>query len=220
MKAIMISIKPKWVAKILNGEKTIEVRKNKALANAIQKLIDENGFADIYVYCSKNEYLYRTNKGYIASKKPLTVGKGTDYTFAYSDEGKVPFKFRCYKVEEIKRQGENMFSLYYTDSVNYAKLQLRSCLNLAEIGNYLKGKTGYVIHISDLEIFDKPKELNEFYKVGYLEEEYAIESHIADIEGCDGDVNEDYVDKLYEELDKQYQLTKAPQNFCYVEVEE
>ena len=27
MKAIMISIKPKWVAKILNGEKTIEIRK-------------------------------------------------------------------------------------------------------------------------------------------------------------------------------------------------
>ena len=36
MKAIMISIKPKWCAKIMNGEKTIEVRKNKALANAIQ----------------------------------------------------------------------------------------------------------------------------------------------------------------------------------------
>ena len=46
MKAIMISIKPKWCAKIMNGEKTIEVRKNKALANAIQKLIDENGYAD------------------------------------------------------------------------------------------------------------------------------------------------------------------------------
>ena len=37
----MISIKPKWCAKIMNGEKTIEVRKNKALANAIQKLIDD-----------------------------------------------------------------------------------------------------------------------------------------------------------------------------------
>ena len=43
MKAIMISIKPKWCAKIMNGEKTIEVMKNKALANAIQKLIDQNG---------------------------------------------------------------------------------------------------------------------------------------------------------------------------------
>ena len=28
MKHIMISIKPKWVAKILNGEKTIEIRKS------------------------------------------------------------------------------------------------------------------------------------------------------------------------------------------------
>ena len=40
MKAIMIAIKPKWCAKIMNGDKTIEVRKNKALATAIQKLID------------------------------------------------------------------------------------------------------------------------------------------------------------------------------------
>ena len=38
IKAIMISIKPKWCAKIMNGEKTIEVRKSKVLANAIQKL--------------------------------------------------------------------------------------------------------------------------------------------------------------------------------------
>ena len=27
MKQLLISIKPKWVAKILNGEKTIEIRK-------------------------------------------------------------------------------------------------------------------------------------------------------------------------------------------------
>ena len=33
MKAIMISINPKYCAKIMNGEKTIEVRKNKAPQN-------------------------------------------------------------------------------------------------------------------------------------------------------------------------------------------
>ena len=54
-KAILICIKPKWCAKILNGEKTIEVRKNKALANAIQKLIDEYGYAEFYVYCTKGK---------------------------------------------------------------------------------------------------------------------------------------------------------------------
>ena len=29
MKAVLISIQPKWVEKIASGEKTIEVRKNK-----------------------------------------------------------------------------------------------------------------------------------------------------------------------------------------------
>ena len=33
MKAIMISIKPKYCELIMNGEKTIEVRKNKASQN-------------------------------------------------------------------------------------------------------------------------------------------------------------------------------------------
>lgn len=59
MKAIIISDKPKWCALMMNGDKTIEFRKNKALANAIQKLIDENGYADIYVCCSKGKpYLH------------------------------------------------------------------------------------------------------------------------------------------------------------------
>ena len=29
--------------------------------------------------------------------------------------------------------------------------------------HYLKGKNGYAIHIKNLTIFDKPRELNEFY---------------------------------------------------------
>ena len=45
MKAIMISGKPKWTAKIANGDKSTEVRTSKSLYKAIQKLIDEYGYA-------------------------------------------------------------------------------------------------------------------------------------------------------------------------------
>ena len=194
MKAIMISIKPKWCALIMNGEKTIEVRKNKALASAIQKLIDENGYADIYAYCSKNEYLYRTNKGYFASKKPLAVGKGTDYTFAYSDEGKVVFKFRCYKIRSIIKRYIPKDSFIYSSSG--CLLSQDSCLSYEELDNCLKAKIGetkgYAIHISDLEIFDKPKWLIDFKTKVYPNKK----------------------DSLITKT-----ITKAPQNFCYVEVE-
>lgn len=135
MKAIMISIKPKWCAKIMNGEKTIEIRKNKALATAIQKLIDVNGYAEIYVYCSKSNYL-----GYISNR----------YV------GKVVFKFRCYKIDD---------------------------------------------YVYDLEIFDKPEELSEFYRV---------------CNKCPFKNSQVCFDHCGEDICK---ITKAPQNFRYVEVE-
>ena len=54
MKAIMISDHAKWCALMMNKKKTVEVRKGTTLYKAIQKLIDENGYADIYVYCTKD----------------------------------------------------------------------------------------------------------------------------------------------------------------------
>lgn len=140
MKAMMIAIKPKWCVKIMNGEKTIEVRKNKALASAIQKLIDEQGYADIYVYCSKSHYL-----GYVSNR----------YV------GKVVFKFHCYKVEEINRHFDSVGYSYKTKTLNNIELFENSCLNIIELDDYLNLQKGYAIYISDLEIF-KPKDLNEF----------------------------------------------------------
>ena len=51
MKSILLSIKPEWLAKILNGEKTIEVR----------KLFPKDYVGWVYLYCSKDKknYLYR-----------------------------------------------------------------------------------------------------------------------------------------------------------------
>ncbi len=54
-KAILISIKPKWVAKILNGEKTIEIRKSIPKCNLP---------IDVYIYCTKDKkYANLINRG-------------------------------------------------------------------------------------------------------------------------------------------------------------
>ena len=177
-KAILICIKPKWCAKIMNGEKTIEVRTSKALANAIQKLINEYGYADICAYCSKSNYL-----GYISNK----------YV------GKVIFKFRCYKVEKYP---------YISD--RYDKL-IGSCLSEKELLDYstIKEENGirfvktiYTIHISKLEIFDRPRELNEFYTTKLDEDLTKRFDNSIQLE------NKTWVKPI----------TKAPQNFCYCEV--
>lgn len=53
MKSILISIQPQWVEKILNGEKTIEIRKTKPNIKHIKLP------CKVYIYCSKGKpYLY------------------------------------------------------------------------------------------------------------------------------------------------------------------
>lgn len=169
MKAIMISIQPKWVAKILNGEKTIEIRK--------QFPKDYVGW--VYIYCTKSptilvyDVIDLNNKGFYTGlndkdfkfqfmQLSKTEANGTYQWFAKEHclSGKVVARFWCNKVEEHKD-----FSCMFP----YSKLRYNkeTCLSQEEIENYgfVEGK-GYVplyaIHISKLEIFDTPKELIDF----------------------------------------------------------
>ena len=217
MKAIMISDKPKWCSLMMNGKKNIEVRTSKALAIAIRKLIDENGYADIYVYCSKDnredffKNLSFKYNPYHFTNKPQNKKWYEGLKHIQILNGKVLFKFRCYKLEELK-----------TCERHSAELIDQSCLSAEEFYDYLtKGRNflgqvlGYAIHISDLEIFDKPKELWEFEKVGSYNNptikckkkeqgrcNYGKSPFTGKWVGCE-----------------KARLTKAPQNFCYVEVE-
>lgn len=90
MKAILISIKPEWVCKILNGEKTIEVRKT---APKCELPIE------VYIYCTKGKLnlwlpydfgIYKTSQPYL-SDKPL-------YEIDDKMNGKVVAKFTLRKV--------------------------------------------------------------------------------------------------------------------------
>ena len=134
-KAILLSIKPKWVAKILNGEKTIEVR----------KVFPKDYVGWVYIYCSKGEgiYLYDMNH-----EEPLLRN------------GKVVARFWCDKVSSIGFTFRYDFPILSTWSFN--KLTNLSCLSSDQLLTYLDGKKGYAIHITRLEIFDEPKELREF----------------------------------------------------------
>lgn len=193
MKAILITDKPKWCRLMMNGDKTVEARKGDKLYKATQKLIDEYGYAEFYVCCSKakhiKDYLQIENGKYVCN-----VPK--DYESELN--GKVAFKFRCYKVSDFSK-GELIY--YKNDGWCGTEVEHINtngmCLSEEELHNYLKGKTGCAIHISDLEIFDKPKELSEFQ--GFC-------NSCAAFRVC----------KLNRELCNK-SIKKAPQSFCYVE---
>lgn len=72
--------------------------------------------------------------------------------------GRVIGEFICDKVDKYT------FSHYEAEYRVTHVEQNAMCLNQPELIHYGKGKTLYGWHISDLKIYDKPKELSEFYR--------------------------------------------------------
>ena len=199
MKALLISIKPKYVVKILNGKKTIEVRKR------FPK--DYKGW--VYIYCTKNKERLvdlRDDSFYCGMSKRLN--------------GKVVARFYCDKVEEIKYH----FGYYDMGECAESYILEKSCLSAEELDNYLQASKdydekkpskvyGYAIHISNLEIFDKPKELGEFMPVKWDKCGVKDKNGLYQCNKCP------YGDNSI--LECNYKpLTKAPQSYCFIEVEE
>ena len=144
-KAILISIRPIWVAKILNGEKTLEIRKTFPKCKLP---------IDVYIYCTKENDLFKSyiRMGYFTTRSTADDMK-------YNGKGKVVAKFTLNKVEEHKVRVGKPYP-YLIDCV-------KACLTNDELEDYafVEGKgyqTLYAWHIDNLEIFDKPKELREF----------------------------------------------------------
>ena len=152
MKSILMSIKPKFVEKIANGEKTVEVRKTAPKLEVPFKC---------YIYCTKGKPCLKIS---YFDKKSCFSFYGYSYKEAkeiFEDDlwnGSVIGEFVCDEVIEI------CFECSDWSKLRPAKIP---CTGLTdkEIVEYLgNGKSGYGLHISDLKIYDKPKELSKFRK--------------------------------------------------------
>lgn len=192
--AVMLSIKPKWCELIASGRKTIEVRKS------LPKL--EVPFK-CYIYCTKADQrlidIIRDgdeNYGEIYHGKPvfIKIEKGSVCDM-YGKRQKVIGEFVCDEILQFNRDDYNSPAYDISDDdLN------RTCLLQEDLYRYASGKTLYGWHISDLVIYDEPKELSEFVKPCnyncfapcpyYQGKEYECEKPI---------------------------ITRPPQSWCYVE---
>lgn len=143
MKSVLISIRPKWIEKIASGEKTIEVRKTAPKEVPFKAYIYETKE-------SKRRYLDDRFNSFLDNKSH------------YTDMGKVIGEFVCDKVYLIKNQGSRSSVADEEQSVTN-EIARQGCLDYDDMVSYLGNKDGYGLHITDLKIYDNPKELREFY---------------------------------------------------------
>ena len=196
MKSVLISIQPKWCELIASGKKTVEVRKTRPKLETPFK---------VYIYCTMGglpKHIYNENleKESIYANHPDIIN------------GKVICEFVCDKVVEF----ENSMYEPEFDETSYL-----SCVGYDELALYLgKNDVGYGWHISDLVIYDKPKELGEFYK--YTE----YDNSNNDFRPCrwcehnkfDWSENCEYCDIDFDgEHCIHLQMKRPPQSWCYVE---
>ena len=194
MKSVLISTRPKLVEKICHKIGEDET------GNAIyEKRIEVRNTApqEVPFKC----YIYETKGQYVK----FTHGAHTKYGYG---RGKVIGEFICDKVDEynfhnglVAFNSMGLPSGFYGSYLIFEDDYESMCLSYDEVKNYGKGKTLYGWHISDLKIYDKPRELSEFRKPC---------DRFLDCCTCRRLVHNEY-------MSCDNKITRPPLSWCYVE---
>lgn len=198
-KAVLISIRPEWCEKIVSGQKTIEVRKTcPKIATPFK----------CYIYCTKAEPLmnrYVSERirefheyGWIGDHQNVF----RDGDALYQANGRVIGEFICDRV--ISAPCGYYGRLLPTRLTGITPIEM---LNFAD------EKTIYGWHISNLVIYDKPRELSKFYKKAPCQ--YWHEKAVSILDHCHYDYPCENI--LNFDTCKGKKLSRPPQSWCYVE---
>lgn len=201
-KAVLLSIRPEWCKKILDGEKTVEVRRTCPVHGTPFK---------VYIYCtlagSDSLFMDALNRDVAAWNRGGWPEK----------KGRVIGEFTCDKIDKLVHVGTMMDINILTLDGWYksaGELLQAACLTEAAAKKYLQGRNGYGWHISDLKIYDQPRKLTGFLPNCRFGEDGECEYRRVYCEhqnydyNPDGSVNVVCCDK---------RVQKAPQSWCYVD---
>ena len=189
-KAVLISIRPEWVEKILSVEKTLEVRKTRPKLEAPFK---------VYIYCTAGNLSYKVkvNGGMVCnvSGGKIVVGEFAcdniaTYNYDYCPHPEIGMDYDC---------GDSWWEIDDEDLKS-------ACLTEKEFRYYAFGREAmYGWHISDLKIYDTPKELPQFRKCCGTQDcdKCQLWENTGEYAGC--------------LTSEERRLNRAPQSWCYVE---
>lgn len=208
-KAVMLSIRPKWCEKIISGEKTVEVRKNRPKLETPFKC---------YIYCTQasvryqticgchvlnSDELYRHPEHGIKHGDSIELMLCENYTKDNFLNGKIIGEFTCDRIYKIDKDSTDFLfkagGLSVYKQAAEEKCGLCVAMTDDELHGYLGHCQGYGWHISGLKIYDTPKELSEFSRP---------------FENC--------IDKVCDEFgcascENGGHIKRPPQSWCYVE---
>ncbi|MBR4078100.1 MAG: hypothetical protein IKK17_05805 [Oscillospiraceae bacterium] len=204
MKSVLISIHPKWCEKIANRGKVIEVRKTRPKLETPFKC---------YIYCTNT-------RPYLVWGDVFRGNWETEFTHisGYSRKraeeiwdvfnGNVIGEFICDKIHLWNQD------VHDNDTITLEEASKLSCLSEDELLKYADGYF-YGWHISDLVIYDEPKELREFAAVcKYKNDDGTCPAKKVECFYQQFDYNQDGSINLVECGKK---IERPPQSWCYVE---
>lgn len=187
MKSVLISIQPKWCELIASGKKTVEIRKTKPKLETPFK---------VYIYAT--EPRQKRDLGLCLDDGKVGLIYKWNYDYARRNNmpilsGKVIGEFVCNAI------------ISHCEMANADIAEIQGRIKREKLLEYSNGKELFGWHISDLVIYDKPKELSEFKKEGFMTEEDWLAALYPNTH-CH-----------YEAWAKKFDITKPPQSWCYVE---
>lgn len=184
MKAVLISIQPKWIEKIVKGEKTIEVRKTRPKLEVpfkcyiyetiekVKEIVEEydSNFKLLRRKRTTKQWGGKVIGEFVCDRIDEYRAEFTD--LQYSDARHKEVCQNTIKWVEDLDEEDGVVYRYETsneeDNPDDCKFLKESCLTFNEVRKYI-GETFFDIpfygwHITDLKIYDKPKGLSEFTK--------------------------------------------------------
>lgn len=150
-KAVLMSIRPEWCELIASGRKTIEARKTYPKTKMPIK---------VYIYCTLGEsvvtFLWNED-GRVYTSPSADIAK--DKPSAYPMNCKVIGEFVCDGIYRVLDHPDAFAGhpLFHTKAIEDA------CLTKDEVEKYGGVKDVFGWHITDLVIYDEPRELHEFH---------------------------------------------------------
>ena len=147
--SILLPVRPEWLVEILNGEKTIDIRKTMPKCRLP---------IDVYLYCCKSKKKLFFDKVY----NKYMYGEDTPKDRFNSLNGKVVAKFTFNKNDNVELERID----YSTEDYGYRfndEVLIKTCLTEEQLESYLLSKDGigYAWYIDDLQILDEPISLSE-----------------------------------------------------------